>query len=193
MTIVIDIALKEWAVVCDLMLSGELCLLLRKGGIHESGGPGVFELECPRFVLFPSHEHQRAEMLKPSYRDRIRPLQGEFDLIRIQAIAEAARVWQVPSRRTFDCLEDLHCWSSKQIDMRFNYKPERPLYLIAVRVFRLEQPVSVPLRPEYAGCRSWVALHPEDVVDDDGAVPVLDDSAFESVIARVDQVLSEPV
>ncbi|RMH19949.1 MAG: DUF1802 family protein [Gammaproteobacteria bacterium] len=192
-THVIDVALKEWAVVCDLMLSGDLCLLLRKGGIHESGGPGVFELEYPRFVLYPSFEHQRAEMLKPIYQDRIDPIYAKSDSIDLRAVGEAVKVWQVPSRWAFDQLDDMHCWSAAQIDMRFKYKPERPLYLIAVRVFRLAKSRRIIQRPEYVGCRSWINLHPEDVVDDAGSVPVLTDPTFQSVVARVDQVFSESI
>ena len=44
----LDIALKEWAVVCNLLLEGRLAVLLRKGGIAETGGAGVFELEHTR-------------------------------------------------------------------------------------------------------------------------------------------------
>jgi hypothetical protein len=54
----IGVGLKEWAIVCDLLLEGKLAIMLRKGGIHESGGPGVFELEYPRCALFRSWAHQ---------------------------------------------------------------------------------------------------------------------------------------
>ncbi|GAB4191281.1 MAG: DUF1802 family protein [Phycisphaeraceae bacterium] len=192
-THVIDVALKEWAVVCDLMLSGDLSLLLRKGGIHESGGPGVFELEYPRFVLYPSFEHQRAEMLKPSFRDRNDPGHTESDSIDLRSAGEAVKVWQVPSRQAFNQLDDLHCWSAEHIDMRFNYKPERPLYLIAVRVYRLAKSKRIMRRPEYEGCKSWIVLHPEDVVDDHGYIPVMSDSVFKSVLDRVNQAFSDPV
>ena len=61
----LNIALKEWAIICDLLLEGRLALLLRKGGIREANGPGEFELEQPRFLLFPSWMHQRPEMIEP--------------------------------------------------------------------------------------------------------------------------------
>ena len=48
------IALKEWAVICDLLLAGEQAILLRKGGVHEGTGPGQFRLEHDRFALFPA-------------------------------------------------------------------------------------------------------------------------------------------
>ncbi|MEL7089128.1 MAG: DUF1802 family protein [Planctomycetota bacterium] len=64
----IDIALKEWACVCDLLLEGKTCLLLRKGGVHEYDGPGRFKLEYDRFALFPAWEHENLDWIKPGLR-----------------------------------------------------------------------------------------------------------------------------
>jgi hypothetical protein len=186
----LDTALKEWAIVCDLLLSGDLALLLRKGGIHETGGPGVFELEYPRFLLYPSFVHQQPQMLKPAYRDRVQRLDSEPSEITFTGLGEAAKIWRVPSREAFDQLDGLHCWSSAQIDMRFNYKPERPLYLLAVRAHTLMQPSTITNHAEYAGCKSWVALRPGDVVDDGGATPVIADDEFSGILNKVDQVFS---
>lgn len=187
----LDTALKEWSIVCDLLLAGELALLLRKGGIHESGGPGVFELEYPRFLLYPSYVHQKPEMLKPAYLGRVELLETEPDEIAFRGLGEAAKIWQVPSREAFDQLDKLHCWSPAQIDMRFDYKPDRPLYLMAVRAYQLVQPRTVTNHAEYAGCKSWVALRPGDGVDDGGAVPVIADDAFAGILGKVDQVFSQ--
>src|SRR5690606_6397811 len=94
----LDIALKEWAVICELLLTGELAILLRKGGIHERGGPGVFELEHPRFVLYPSWAHQKPGMLKPPFAQRVEVMTQEPAQVTFEGIGEAARIWKVPSR-----------------------------------------------------------------------------------------------
>ena len=182
----IDIGLKEWAIVCDLLTEGRLALLLRKGGIHESGGPGVFELEHPRFLLFPSWLHQKPQMIKEADRSRVTVYGAEPREITFHAVGEAARIWQLRDRTSFDKLDDLHCWTPAQIDMRFGYKPENPLYLMAVRVSRLAVPRTVANHAEYAGCKSWVPLRPADVVDDAGATPVILDDAFAAIVKRVD-------
>ena len=57
-------ALKEWKLVADALADGRQVLLLRKGGIYESGGE--FELENRRFVFFPTYIHQNLGMLKPT-------------------------------------------------------------------------------------------------------------------------------
>jgi hypothetical protein len=183
----LDTALKEWSIVCDLLLSGELALLLRKGGIHESGGPGVFELEHPRFLLYPSYVHQKPLMLKPPFRGRVNVLDEEPGEVTFTGLGEAAHIWRVPSREAFDRLDGLHCWSSAQIDMRFNYKPDRPLYLMAVRAYKLAQPHTVKNHAGYSGCRSWVALRSGDSVCDADVTPVMDDHRFGQIIARVEQ------
>ena len=184
----IDVALKEWAVVCDLLGEGRLAMLIRKGGIHETGGPGVFEMEHDRFALFPSWAHQRPAMVRESVRPRVRVLE-EPETVSLASIADAVKIWCVEDRARFAGLEDLHCWSPAHIDMRFEYKPERPVYVVAVRVHKLAAPQAVENDAAYGGCRSWVALKPGDAIDDRGAQPVLPDERFEALIGRLDSAL----
>ena len=191
----LDIALKEWAIVCDFLAQGKCALLLRKGGIHEAGGPGRFALNHDRFLMFPAWEHERLDWIKPGW------LPPEVDLsvdepdkaeptrITFKCYAEAARIWQVPSRQAFDQLEDLHPWATPQIDMRFNYKPDRPLYLLALRAYRMQPEVAVPNRDSFAGCVSWVPLG-EDAVDVSSVEPAMNDAEFDSVIARVERAFA---
>ncbi len=188
----LSVALKEWAVVTDLMLEGRLAILLRKGGIHESGGPGVFELEFERFLLFPSWLHQKPEMIKPAFRHRVETYGEEPAQITLAGWGEAARIWRIGSRQAFDQLDDLHPWMPAQIDMRFSYRPENPIYVVAVRVHRLAQQRTITLNAAYGGCRSWVPLTPADEFDEDGSQPVIDDDTFEQLVTRVDASLMTP-
>ena len=180
----LDVALKEWSVVCDLLLEGRLSILLRKGGIHETGGPGVFELEHSRFALFPSWAHQKPEGIKPAWRGRVRVL-DEPQEIPIIGLAEVVTIHPVGRREQLDALEDLHGWTQAYLDMRFNYKPDRPLYVIVVRAGRLAQGRVIRNHPQYAGCRSWVPLRPGDRIDDAGSQPVIAETAIEAVVAKV--------
>ncbi len=184
----LDIALKEWAVVCDLLAEGKLAMLLRKGGIHERHGQ--FGIDHDRFTLFPAWMHQRPELLKPAYRGRVETFGVEPDTITFGAMAEVSRIWQVTSRVAFDQLDQLHPWSPEQIDIRFNYKPEKPLYLVSLRVYRLAETQTIENRKRYAGCRSWVPLVEEDHVDETGRTPALSDEAFTLIEREIDRAMA---
>ena len=58
-------ALKEWALIGDLLLSGRMCVLFRKGGINEKG----FWVEADEFLVFPTYFHQNRDKVRPGYRD----------------------------------------------------------------------------------------------------------------------------
>lgn len=186
------IALKEWAIVTDFLTDGKCCLLLRKGGIHEDGGPGRFRLDYDRFLLFPAWEHERLDWIKPAWlpdAEKLKLADGHLavpETLTFRGYGEVAKVWKIPSREAFETLDDLHPWGKGQVDMRFNYKPEQPVYLFAVRAYKLAQPLTVNNDPAFAGCRSWVPM-PETIVA--GASPAMDDAMFEGIIKRVDAVM----
>jgi hypothetical protein len=69
--------------------------------------------------------------------------------------------------------------------MRFNYRPENPLYLLLVRAYRLHAPVTIDNTPAYAGCKSWVPLDQPIATGD--AIPAMDDVKYE---ARRSSILS---
>jgi hypothetical protein len=171
----LQVALKEWATVCRALESGRQILLLRKGGIYESAGE--FEVEHREFLLFPTHLHQKLEMLKEAERAGFEPRAEEPAEITLSAAGVVTDIIQVKSRAQIDALDAEHIWAPPLIDMRFNYRPENPLYLMLVRAYRLHEPVTIANTPAYAGCKSWVPLDHEIATGD--ALPVLDDVRFE--------------
>lgn len=171
----LQIALKEWAVVCAALESGRQVILLRKGGIHDAGGE--FEPEHSRFLLFPTYLHQNAAMLKPVEHSDVKPRDTEPDHLTLTAAATVSEIVKLRDRRQMDALDDQHIWSPTLIDMRFNYRPENPLYLLILRAYRLHAPATIVNTPAYAGCKSWVPL--EQPIELGDALPVLDDLKFE--------------
>ena len=172
----LKIALKEWAVVCDALETGNQIILLRKGGIYEASGE--FELENPQFILFPTYLHQNAGMLKPALRDSPKPVTTEPDKIELRTAGAVTNIIQLNDRKQIDAIDDEHVWATPLIDMRFNYKPQNPLYLMIVRAFRLPKPIIVANTPAYAGCKSWLPL--DESISLAGLAPALDDAAFEA-------------
>lgn len=170
----LDVALKEWAAVCDALATGRQMILLRKGGIHELAGE--FEIEHRNFLLFPTYLHQNLQMLKPEAHGSFKSLAAEPEQIKISAAGEITNIVRVGSRAEIDAIDAHHIWTSPLIDMRFSYKPEKPLYLLIVRAYRLAESVTLQNTPLYAGCKSWVPL--DKPIDVSAATPVLDDITF---------------
>ena len=168
-------ALKEWAVVCDALASGRQIILLRKGGIYESAGE--FEVQNREFLLFPTYLHQNAAMLKPDAREALEKRTAEPTEIVLSAAAVVRDIVQLKSRDQMDRLDDEHVWTRPLIDMRFDYRPENPLYLLLLRAYRLHEPLTIANTPAYAGCKSWVPL--DSPVEIGGALPVLDDARYD--------------
>jgi hypothetical protein len=171
----LQVALKEWASVCSALETGRQIILLRKGGIYEAAGE--FELEHRQFLLFPTYVHQKIDMLKPDAQGSFEARTSEPEHIRLSIVGVVTDILQLASRAQMDAIDAEHIWTAPLIDMRFNYRPENPLYLLLVRAYRLHQPVSIVNTPAYAGCKSWVPLDQSVTTGD--AMPVLDDLRFE--------------
>lgn len=172
----LNVGLKEWSILCDALSTGRQLLLLRKGGIYEAAGE--FEIEHPQFLLFPTYLHQNLESLKPEAHPDFKPHTAEPDQIEISLAATVTDILQLQSRQQMDDLDDQHIWLPPLIDMRFNYRPKNPLYLLILRTYRLPAPVAIPNTPTYAGCKSWVPL--ESPIPTTGATPIQDDTTFQT-------------
>lgn len=180
---ILSIALKEWDFLITALLEGRQAILLRKGGILES--ENQFTLEHPRFLLYPTFIHQDPRMLKPQLRQTLPSQRAEPDAIPIRGYAQVARIFEVPSRPKLESLDDLHIWDAPMLDMRFNYRPEKPLYLVVVEAFALAAPVMVPNTMEYAGCKSWVPLKEE--IDVAGARSAMESEALSALVQRIER------
>lgn len=181
-------AFKEWAVICQALADGKQSLILRKGGIAESGG--AFAIEHGGFWLYPTYVHQQREGIQEAALPLLekvevtRPPQG---LLRLSHFAELAGIYHVHNLVSALMLGHLHLWSEETVRQRFAYKTPG-LYVLAVRVFRAKQVFELPELPAYEGCKSWVEL--ENPLPTDHAVPVLEDEDFQDLLRRLDVVLN---
>lgn len=170
-------------------------MLLRKGGILEA--IGGFELEHPQFMLFPTYLHQKAELLKPEWRAHVEPRSEEPAEIQLSLAGAVSDIVKVDSGAQAAAVAAQHVWAEALIDMRFNYRPKNPLYLLLVRAYRLPRPATVINTPQYAGCKSWVPLEQE--IETAGATPILSDADYalqrEAVMSRLirrgEQIVSD--
>jgi hypothetical protein len=178
----LQIALKEWDVVCRLLLQGRQVVLVRKGGIHEPRRG--FAIEHERFFLYPNVEHQNPQQLQPAYHPVLAdapPPPDERGTVVLPGFCRVVDVLPAAGAPRLHALQQHSCWTADFFDARLRYKPERPLFLVTVRCYRLPRPLELPYHKLYAGCRSWVPLRetvPESALDE--AEPALGDAAFEA-------------
>jgi hypothetical protein len=163
-------ALKEWSSVVTALGRGEQILLVRKGGIADPS----FGVEAERFYLYPTYFHQ-----------------GESDArasVTITHWCEVVRTWTIAAADDLDRLAPLVVLPHETLAMRFRFRPDQALYVIAVRVWELARTAEVRFREEYAGCRSWVSV--DDEIDISDSRPVLDERELAAHIDRVNALLN---
>lgn len=171
-------AFKEWAIVCEAMKAGRQIVLIRKGGIREE--EGLFRVSDPEFFLLPTYEHQSAHLLQPAFAEELERIESAgFDprTITLDAYAVVDTVVVADDEERVQALSGEHLWNDAYVKMRFDFHPYDPLYVILLRVYNLPQAFTLPMRPEYVGCKSWVTL--ERALPTAGAVPALPEAAFE--------------
>lgn len=181
-------ALKEWAVLVDAMMRGELIAMIRKGGIREQRAG--FSVRHDRFLLYPTFFHEKANELAPRFAADLDASHGrkpEAGTIRIECVADVVGVWQVTELEALRAIEGEHGMSWSAIESRFHYKNRPGVQVVAVRVSRLAEPAVVPEVRRYLGCVSWVAL--DEGIDVSNVTPVVDDAALMMRVARLENAL----
>jgi len=174
-------ALKEWAAIVHALLEGEQVIDVRKGGLREDGKH--FDLSARRLWLYPTAEHQRAELLKPAYRHWIdlataAPV-GES--ITIAGWADVTDVATISEPEHLDALASKLIWTDDYASSRLKWKKRDPLWVLVLRAHRLDEPITIPWAEGYGGCTSWVDL--DGLPADPGSAashPALSDVAFDS-------------
>jgi hypothetical protein len=116
-------------------------------------------------------------MLKPTEHAGFEPATAEPARITLSAAAMVTDIVPVTSRAAMDSLDAEHVWTKPLIDMRFNYKPQNPLYLLLVRAYRLTRPVTIDNTVAYSGCKSWVPL--DAAVSTTEALAVIDEGGYQ--------------
>lgn len=182
-------AFKEWAIVVDALGRGEQTIILRKGGIAE--GRGGFQVEQPKFWLFPTLFHQQRESVLESAAARYPSVVSRLpkdDVLQLEFMAEVVKWQRLESLEAARRLKGQHIWRDEVIAERFEWGRGKSIFALAVRAYRVPKPIQLPMRPEYGGCKSWMELDQD--VEPAGAMPVLADPEFAHELARFEGVLA---
>ena len=187
-----QVALKEWAITISALAQGQQVLLLRKGGIHEESKD--FRVIHPEFLLYPTFEHQREDLLREEYQRDLRGLLAEprrDDQITFSHWAKVEELIEISEQDKVYDLSPHYIWTKEYAESRLRWKAMLPLAVMLLRVYQLDSPVTVPFLPEYRGCTSWV-----DVLDDvplGRLQPVLSNEEFHRRVEEIKGSLGMPV
>jgi len=181
-------ALKEWAVAVQALAAGKTIVLLRKGGIREQGNS--FTVPHDQVLLYPTYEHQKPDLLKPEYAGQVQPVSSGWhpEMVRIGAWCHITHVLQIDAEAEVMALLPYHVWNQRFVTERFRWRPQQPLWVLLLRVYRLGEPVVVPYQSRYGGCRSWIDL--------DGAIahthsrPVLAEEEYHDRVALIQTAIA---
>ena len=184
------IALKEWAVAVKALAEGAQVLALRKGGIHREDRD--FRIVHPQFLLFPTFEHQKGDLLKPAYHRDLRDTlqeRGAPGHVAISYWTEVTAKFELRDESALDRLSPFHIWTGSYARKRLHWRPKQPLTVALLRVYRLQEPQAIPLLDEYEGCKSWVDLGRK--VPLGNMVPVLDHSQYQARVTSIREVIGD--
>lgn len=183
-------ALKEWSVAINALAQGKTILLLRKGGIREEGRQ--FKVAHDEVLLYPTFEHQKPDLLKPEYADKVSPVESGWhpEAVRIGSWAKITDIFMVSYEPSIAALLPYHIWNERFASDRLKWKPSQPMYILLLRIYKLAQPQSIVYRPEYGGCKSWIDLAaPISIAD---SVPVLSDGEYVKQANAIRNAIAHP-
>ncbi|PWW41034.1 MULTISPECIES: DUF1802 family protein [Paenibacillus] len=182
-------ALKEWASAIKALETGRQIMVMRKGGIVEE--TRRFELKSPAFYLYPTYEHQRKELIKSSdhfyVEESLADWVPEASTIRLTAYAEVTQDLEIRDQEMLDRLLDFHMWTADFAEDRLKWKRKDPLHVLILRVYRLKEPMEIPVLPEYNGCRSWISIPNGSVPCE--MTPVVDVADFDEQVQKINETL----
>lgn len=186
-TAALTTALKEWSVAVEALANGDTILLLRKGGIKEA--KGKFSADMDRVVLFPTFEHQKPALLKPAYRDAVQPVETGWhpDSITLKAWADITDIFLTNDADKVAALSEFHIWLPNLAQERLKWKPKQPLYVLALRAYRLQNPIHLPWDAAYGGCRSWITLN--ESISIEGSTATMTDADYQAQIKAISDTL----
>jgi hypothetical protein len=181
-------ALKEWAVAIKALREGRQVLLVRKGGISEETRD--FRIHAERFLLFPTYEHQRADLLQPAFRDDLPVTLAAHDssFVRFDTYGELTDQFEITEPAQVESLAPFYCFSEQYAEERLRWRPRKPLLVMAVRAYRLAAPIELAAGPAFGGCKSWLTLDVD--TPDAGRTAALDDATYAAQIAAVRDALA---
>lgn len=185
-------ALKEWAIAVNALLTGNLILLVRKGGIRESRP--ILEVPSDRPLLFPTYEHQKIETIRPHYQGQFthQPVPQIGTVLSLPGWAKVTHQLPLTGSHPIEQLRPFHIWTDAWLAERLAWKPERPACVLLLRTYRFINPLTITYQKHHRGCRSWIQVDDIDTLPE--SIPVLSNDVYSQQTSRIqDEIVSPTV
>ena len=180
-------ALKEWAIAVHALTQGRTIMLLRKGGIREQHRS--FQVPYNKVILYPTYEHQKTHLLKVEYSNQVQSTPSGWHPTKVHILSWAKITDILPLQNThlIEKLLPHHIWTEEFVKERCQWKPNQPLNILLLQVYRLPKPQTIPFHQSYRGCRSWFELQQE--ISLDGLIPVLGEQEYKEKVNLIKKVI----
>eukprot|EP01026_Neomeris_dumetosa_P006509 TRINITY_DN12062_c0_g1_i10.p1 TRINITY_DN12062_c0_g1~~TRINITY_DN12062_c0_g1_i10.p1 ORF type:complete len:241 (-),score=17.09 TRINITY_DN12062_c0_g1_i10:271-993(-) len=151
-------ALKELAIVCAAIKSGDQTVIFRKGGIREP----YFKPKAQEFLLFPTGFHEDHSLWKPQYLDKYSKWTSydikNLPILEFDSYCEVSGAWLVENEKdVVSALDDLHICSDTFAQKRLKWRHKEPVTVLELRCRSIE-PIQRQKLEEWLGCFSWVDI-----------------------------------
>ena len=158
---IINRVLKEWSSALKFYENKKVCLIFRKGGIHERDFVEIDDF----FGFFPTFEHESVETVKKDFRNRKYLIEERADYSGVGELNFFGKIlnsYEISSVEQLDLVDDFHVWENSYLIDRFNFRPKNPLRCYVLDVFKIKLPKRINFSPEEAkGRTSWFELENE--------------------------------
>ena len=180
-------ALKEWAIAVDALSAGETIVLLRKGGIREK----QFQVKHPLVWLYPTYEHQKPHLLKSKYASQVFAVESGWHpaTVTIQSCAAITDVLPIASRSQVKALQPYHIWNEQMVEERLKWKPQQPIVVLLLKVYRLDSERVINYNDAYGGCKSWIDLLKP--IEGDRLSPVLTEQEYQRRVREIKTAIAK--
>ena len=153
----VDVALKEWSLICDALMTGEHIAIARKGGVRDA--KGAFRLERRHFALFPTNFH--ADVAGAPEGTRTGDMKAG-ESVSMRLTATATRAWRVPASSAEACFalfSESSGWPKDLFAKRANFKPSNEVTVVELRAYEVADALTLPPDEQrYGGCKSWINI-----------------------------------
>eukprot|EP01025_Chloroclados_australasicus_P015345 TRINITY_DN17342_c0_g5_i2.p1 TRINITY_DN17342_c0_g5~~TRINITY_DN17342_c0_g5_i2.p1 ORF type:complete len:210 (-),score=13.63 TRINITY_DN17342_c0_g5_i2:1055-1684(-) len=147
-------ALKELAIVCAALKSGDQTIIFRKGGIKESS----FAYESQQFLLFPTAFHENQSLWKPRYFEKFQQWESydpkRLEQLQFETYCKVTGAWTVFDEGVFNLLDKFHICTTAFAEQRLKWRQKQPMTIMELRCQQIE-PISIPSQEKFFGCFSW--------------------------------------